>query len=227
MVSPASAAAPMRAVIALLVGGGSGTIAAVMLVPVVGGSSVIWSSLALWSGMLGGTVVALIVNPTQGLFRLRLTDLLWGVGGAALLRLVWGLAAGVNETPFPSTGGLPAALSSWFLVQGLPAGIVGPTVEELFFHAVLLPALFQWLRPRVGSLTAAVASMLASAGAFVLLHAAFATLALPDLLQLLMLAVLAGLIVLLTGRVLGAVILHVAYNAAFLAAAAVGTLLSG
>ena len=74
--------------------------------------------------------------------------------------------------------------------------------------------------------TLGVAALLVSSGGFVLLHATGGSLSIADAVQLLAVGGMGGLLVLLTGRIWGAVLTHVVYNASYLALVAAGTLLS-
>lgn len=216
----------MSALAAVLVGGGLGVLAAAVVNGLTNGVSGLVPTAALWTGMLVAVILSFVVQRTPGLFQLRFSDVVWGIGGAALLRTVAGLISGATAAPFPTTNGVTVSLSSWAVQEGLPAGLIGPVVEEMFFRAVLLVALYRLFRPRAGAITAGAASALISAGLFVLLHAAFAPLALSDSIQLLALGLVCSLLVLLTGRIWGALLLHITYNASFLLLAVVGSLLA-
>ncbi|WP_058623623.1 CPBP family glutamic-type intramembrane protease [Microbacterium testaceum] len=111
-------------------------------------------------------------------------------------------------------------------MEAVPAVVIAPVVEELFFRVAVLVATYQIFRKIVGALAAAVGSTIASSGGFVLLHAAFAPVAGAEGFQLMLLGITCSLTVLLTGRIWGAVLTHSIYNGLFLALAYVGSVLS-
>lgn len=208
-----------------LVGMGAGVLCAGvsnLLVPEIP----IVSTLALWAGLVAATAYAFARARPAGLLRIRFTDLLWGLGLGLALRAVQGWASGANVTAFPSassTPGVPA--STWWLTEFWPAAFIGPMVEEFFFRAVMLVSVYQVFRRSVGMAAAAVTALLVSAGLFVLLHGMRGSLPLADGMMLLAVGAVCGLLVLLTGRLWSAVILHVAYNVSFLALAVAGATL--
>lgn len=202
----------------------------ILLASVIPGLSVarsgLLSTVTLWAAMLVAVVYSLAVLRAHGLFRMRFEDVILGVGGAVLLRLLGGVAGGANDAPFPTMTGLAEFSPSWFLQVALPPALVGPIVEELFFRAVLVVALYQLLAPRVGRILAGAASSLVSAGTFVLLHVVFTPFAVDGSLQLLALGLACSILVLCTGRIAAALLLHVAYNTMFLMLAVVGAVLA-
>lgn len=181
----------------------------------------------LWVGLAVATVLALGRARPAGLLRVRFSDLIWGVGLGLGLRAVQGVLSGSALLPFPRWGADAVwQTPKWWMTEILPPLIVGPLLEEFAFRAVLLVAVFEVLRRSVGSLAAGVTALLVSTGAFVCLHAAFSPLTLLDGLQLFAVGAACALLVLLTGRVWGAVFLHVVYNATFLALMTVGAVLA-
>lgn len=184
------------------------------------------STLALWAALVAATAYAFARARPAGLLRIRFTDLLWGLSLGLALRALQGLASGADATAFPSassTPGVPAP--TWWLTEFLPAGFIGPMVEEFFFRAVVLVVVYQVFRRSVGMTAAAVTALLVSAGLFVLLHGMRGSLPLTDGIMLFAVGAVCGLLVLLTGRLWGAVILHVVYNVSFLALAIAGATL--
>ncbi len=224
-VSPSSRSS-MKALVAVFVGGGVGVLVAAAAATLADGDPGVWSTAALWVGMAAAVVHSLFVLRARGLFKLQPADLVWGLGGAILLRLLAGVISSADSHPFPTVDSAITPLSSWALREVLPAGLIGPVVEELFFRAVLVVATYRLLRLYLGSPSAGAVSTVASAGAFVLLHAAFTPLVLADSLQLFALGIACSLLVLLTGRVWGALLLHVTYNGSFLLLAFVGSVLT-
>lgn len=190
-----------------------------------------WAPLAstavLWAGMLAAVGFAFTRGRPAGLLRFRAIDLLWGVGFGLGLRLLQGWLSGADAGAFPSAATLDGSLpTTWWLTEALPAAVVAPPVEEFFFRAVILVTVYQLLRRSAGGFAAGVAALLVSSGGFVLLHAMGGSLSVADAVQLLAVGGTGGLLVLLTGRIWGAVLTHVVYNASYLALVAAGTLLS-
>ncbi|WP_288121560.1 CPBP family intramembrane glutamic endopeptidase [Microbacterium sp. 69-7] len=182
------------------------------------------STVVLWLGLGAAVAFAFARSRPAGLLRFRPIDVLWGVGLGLGLRLLQGWVSGVDAAAFPSAmaldGGLP---SGWWLTEAIPAGLVAPLVEEFFFRTVVLVAVYQLLRRSVGGVAAGVTAALVSAGGFVLLHATAGALTLVDGIQLFAVGGTCALVVLLTGRIWGAVLTHVVYNVSYLVLVVVGT----
>lgn len=213
-------------IVSAAVGGGVGVLAAVLVARVPAPWAPTVSLLALWAGLLGAIAWAFVRSRPAGILGFRPTDLVWGLGVGLGLRIVQGQVSDANSSPFPSS-----ASFSWILSMGgandvLAAGFAGPVIEEFFFRAVLLIALYQLFRRSLGHLTAGLTATLASAGAFIFLHAAFGALTLSYGLQLFLLGVACSGLVLLTGRIWGAVLAHVAYNFSFVLLGVLGTALA-
>lgn len=208
------------------IGGGAGVVVAGLVARIPAPWAPAVSLLVLWAGMLAAVAFAFTRARPAGLLALRPTDLVWGVGVGLALRAAQGFASGANSAPFPSsnvkTGEGPAEL----LGDALAAGLAGPFVEEFFFRAVLLVALFQLLRRNLGYVAAALTATLVSAGAFICLHAAFASLSLADGLQLFFVGAACAALVVLTGRIWGAVLAHVVYNVTFVLLGLIGVALA-
>lgn len=214
------------AVVIALVGIGAGVLgqgALLYLFPAVPAAS----TAILWSVLVATTLTVFSRGTPSGLMRFRGRDLLWGTGGGLLLRLLQGWVSRADESPFPSiesASGAPAP--SWWLSDVLPAGIVGPFVEEFYFRAVLLVAIYLVLRRKLGSPIAGTTALVLSVGAFVLLHGLRGGLVLAEGLMLFAVGSAGALLVLSTGRLWGAVLLHVLYNISYLALVFVGTTLA-
>lgn len=183
------------------------------------------SVVALWAGMLGAVVIAFSRARPAGLLRLRLVDLVWGLGVGIVLRAAEGITSGANTAAFPASDSSASGLSANALRDAFAAGLAGPLVEEFFFRAVLLVVLFQCFRRSLGYVAAGVTSLFASTGAFVCMHAVFSTLSLSDGVQLAILAVACSSLVLLTGRIWGAVLTHLTYNGTLLLIGLMGAIL--
>ena len=184
------------------------------------------SSVALWVAMSGAVGFAFARARPNGLLRFRAIDLLWGVGFGVCLRVLQGWMSGSDARSFPSALAIDGILpAEWWSATATSAGLVAPLVEEFFFRAVILVTVYALLRRSAGSLAAAVTSVLVSAGGFVLLHAAFSVVGLPDGIQLFTFGAVCSALVLLTGRIWGAVVIHISYNASFLLLVVLGSLL--
>jgi membrane protease YdiL (CAAX protease family) len=153
-----------------------------------------------------------------GLLRVRAIDVLYGVVLGALLRTTQGWLEGIGGTPaeWPGLvqvdGSLPL---STLLLDVVAPIVVAPVVEELFFRGVLLVALYTVLRRPFGKVTAGLAAALASTALFVLVHGISAAGDVSGVVSLSLLGMVCALLVLLTGRIWGAVLVHVVYNASY------------
>ncbi len=217
--------ASMRAIIAVLFGGGLGVLLAVGVAALAPGTSGLLRTAILWSGMAVAVVCALVVQRAPGLFRLRFADVVWGLGGAALLRLIGGVVSNASVAPFPTANDTTASLSSWVVQEGVPAGLIGPVVEEMFFRAVLVVALYRLLSSRLGPATAALRRHWSPR-----VPSCFCTqrLRLCNYLTRSSCSLWGRVRGSRTSdrRVWGAILLHVTYNASFLLLAVVGSLLA-
>jgi membrane protease YdiL (CAAX protease family) len=182
------------------------------------------STVILWAGLGAAVVFAFVRARPAGLLRFRPIDVLWGVGLGLGLRLLQGWLSGADAATFPSATSLDGSLpSAWWLTDALPAGLIAPVIEEFFFRTVVLVAVYQLLRRSVGGVAAGMTALLVSAGGFVLLHATAGALTLTDGIQLFAVGATCALVVLLTGRIWGAVLTHIVYNVSYLALVLVGT----
>lgn len=182
------------------------------------------SLLPLWLGLAAPAALFLARARPKGLLRFRATDVVWGLGLGLALRFVQGVLERADLQPFPTaqTVGGPFSIG-WWLEQVVPSGVIAPLAEEFFFRAVILVTIYRLLRRQIGAVAAGVVSLLCSAGSFVLLHEAFALLSVAAAVQLFLVGVVCGALVLLTGRVWGAVLVHVVYNVTFIGLAVIGT----
>ncbi|WP_307452520.1 MULTISPECIES: CPBP family intramembrane glutamic endopeptidase [Microbacterium] len=181
----------------------------------------------LWIALAGAVVFGFSRSRPAGLLRFRSTDALWGIAAGLTLRLLQGATSGAGASAFPTVatpdGTVPI---DWWSTVALRGALVSPLIEEFFFRAVLLVSLFQLLRRAAGAVAASAASVLATSGAFLLIHVPFEPLGAVAAFQVFVVGVTCGLLVLLTGRIWSAVIIHLAYNTSFLALALVGMILS-
>lgn len=212
-----------KVIAALAIGGGVGVLAATALLR----AGLPWaaplSTLALWIGMTGAVTYALLRARPAALFKFRAVDLLWGFGLGTLLRFLFGSLSGLNINVFPTLSSTNTLAGGLELLGG---GFIGPVVEELFFRAVLLVAIYQFYRRSLGGISSAATASLMSAGLFVCLHAGFDQVTLESGLQLFILGLTGALLVFLTGRIWGSVLMHLCYNWIFLSVSFAGAALS-
>ena len=180
-------------------------------------------------GMAVPVVVALRGSRPAGLLRFRPADLLFGLGLGLLLRLVQGLlesaAGGSNALPsFTRIDGRLAPM--WPLVEVAAPVVLAPVIEEFFFRGVLLVAFYALLRRPVGAPAAGAVAVLVSTAAFVLGHGLGGRLPVDVVATLALLGLVCSLLVMLTGRIWGAVLVHATFNASFVALALAGTSLA-
>ncbi len=183
----------------------------------------------LWVGLLAGIVWAFSRSRPAGLLRFGPTDLVFGLGLGVLLRVVQGwleLAAGASGAlpSYPKIGtGLPSGF--WF-TDVLSPVVIAPLLEEFFFRAVVLVCVYTILRRSFGKVTAGLAAAVVSTALFLMLHSLTLSLAVDQVISITLLGLVCSSLVLLTGRIWGAVLTHVVYNATYVALALAGTLLN-
>lgn len=175
------------------------------------------ATVLIWIGMLGPIVWAFTRSRPIGLLRLRAIDLLYGLVLGALLRTTQGWIEGVGGTPVLPVlervdGSLPLSTMLFDVVAPI---VVAPVVEEFFFRAVLLVALYTVLRRPFGKFAAGLAAALASTALFVLMHGISSVGDVSGVVSLSLLGMVCALLVLLTGRIWGAVLVHAVYNASY------------
>ncbi|WP_308796903.1 CPBP family intramembrane glutamic endopeptidase [Agromyces silvae] len=145
-------------------------------------------------------------------------DLLWGVGAGFMMR---GVSAVIELAILGRMSGTGLQLEidptmAWFTLLLAPV-LLGPVIEELFFRGFTLPALRDATDASGASrTTSTVIAVLASSALFALLHTLESpspTLALVTGLSTFAFGLAAALIVVFTGRIGGAIIAHIVYNA--------------
>jgi membrane protease YdiL (CAAX protease family) len=177
----------------------------------------ILSLATLWLGLMVGVLYAFLRSRPAALLTLKPQDFLWGAVLGLALRLIQGVTSDAGSSPFPSPGSGTDPHA-----QALLAGVLGPVVEEVFFRGVVVVVVYQLLRRSIGVASAATSAALFSTGAFVLIHAVFQPLTLVDGFGLFLVSMTCSGVVLLTGRLWGAVLAHMIYNATFLALVLLG-----
>jgi uncharacterized protein len=208
---------------------GAGVLAASAVQTLVGGAvGAVLGSVVLWAAFAVPVVLALVRSRPRGLLRLRPVDLLYAVVLGVVLRLVQGwleqAAGGSGAWPvYPGIGGqLPPG---WFYDAVVATVVVAPVLEEAFFRGVVLVAVYSAVRRMAGRPLAAAVATLVSTALFVMAHALLAPLSWDAVVSLSLLAVVNSVLVLATGRIWAAVLVHVVYNASWVALATAGTLL--
>lgn len=180
-------------------------------------------SVVTWLVLAVATIFAFALGRPRGLTKFRAVDVLCGVVFGVMLRMLQGILSDANGHTFPLLA--PVAPLPWISLA-VSAVVIGPLVEEFLLRAVILVGVFHWLRKPVGSLAAGFSAAIASSSLFVVLHFAFSALTLNDAVQLFMVGMTCALLVLLTGRIWGAVLTHSVYNLTYILLGATGALLS-
>lgn len=205
---------------------GVGVVVGAVLSRLIPAAGALLSSVPLWIGMGAAIIYAFGRSRPAGLLKLKPVDFLWALAAGLALRMSEGWLGGAGGQAFPSLAtldGVPP--STWWIEQAVPAGLVAPALEEFYFRAVLLIGVYQICRRLVGHFAAGVTALLASSGAFVLVHGLYVALSLQDCVQYFLVGAACALLVLFSGRVWGAVLTHVVYNVSYLALVLAGTLL--
>lgn len=185
------------------------------------------SLLLLWAGLFGAAIYAVFAMRPVGILSFRGADVVWALAIATLFRLVVGVVHGAERSPFPiASVSASQSLADWAFTNFVFAGLAGPLVEESFFRLALLPVIFMLLVPRFGALGGGVFAVFVSAAGFAALHIVYNAPDAASAVELFVLGFLCSSLVLLTGRVWGAVLLHVSYNVVFLAFSVAGFVLS-
>ncbi|GGH41156.1 CPBP family intramembrane glutamic endopeptidase [Microbacterium album] len=208
---------------------GAGLILSILLPTLVSGpAGTLLASTALWTGMAAPLIAAFVRTRPRGLLRFRPSDLLYGVTLGLALRLVqgWLAVAAGGDGALPSHGQMSGTpLGLWSLTGLLGPILLAPLLEELLFRGVILVAVYRIARR---GLDGASLALVASSAAFVALHMivsppvsweAPATLTLFGL--------VAAALVLLTGRIWGAVLMHAFFNGTGLLLSLAGTAFVG
>jgi len=180
------------------------------------------SYLLVWTFLLGGVLVASYARGRRSLvadFGLRFTwiDLLWGLGTGFVLRGVSSLiettiyGARPTGSVVVDAGEIPLSATIALTAAGV---LVAPVIEELFFRGLVLRAVEQ--STRASRRTATVMGIGVSALVFSVVH----MLQLPVGIAMvavgvstLIAGVALGTLAALTGRLGGAIVAHMAFNA--------------
>lgn len=190
-------------------------------------------TVALWVCMIVPVLLAFRRSIPRGLLRFRAVDLLYAVVLGGALRLVQGwLAVGFGDSgALPSYPSLDGALPPfWWLEDGLGAVAVAPVVEEFFFRGLMLVAVFAIVRRfsgggRAGTALGGVIAVIVSAALFTVTHQLAATITAQSVVSLALVGLVCGTLVVCTGRIWPAVLVHVVYNGTGVLLTVAGTLL--
>ena len=136
------------------------------------------------------------------------------------------LAAG-GVAPFPVYPTIDGALpASWWFGDLIAPVVISPVLEEFFFRAVLLIAIYTVARRALGGAVAGFVAVVLTTGLFVAAHTLSGALPWDDVAAFTLVGLVCGMLVVFTGRIWGAVLTHVVFNASWVALATVGTLLA-
>lgn len=177
----------------------------------------------LWAAFAMPVVWAFRRSRPHGLLAWRAMDPVIGVVWGTALRLAQGVLDRAAGAPAWPTAGAGETLPR-VVVESAAAVTVAPVLEELFFHGVLLVCAYTALRRLSGRVAAAVASLVLASILFVLAHALVAPLDPAAAAALALVATVCGVVVLATGRVWPAILIHVVYNATGIAVLVIGSL---
>jgi len=187
----------------------------------------------LWACMLAATVLGFWRGVPLGLLHLRVVDVLYAVVLGGMLRTIQGWLA----VAFGASGALPSYATldnrlpeNWWLEDLLGGVLIAPAIEEFFFRGVLLVAVFTVVRRFTGRGVAAIrlggfVSIIACAALFAIVHQLTGPVGAADLLSLTLVGLVCGMLVVFTGRIWSAVLLHIVYNGTGVLLTLAGTLL--
>lgn len=195
-----------------------------VLPPTIGG----WAApVVLWLALLVPTVFAFSRSIPRPLLQFRAVDLLYGLVLGVTLRVVqgWISLATTGSDVWPSYGTLDGQLPvSWWFTEVASGVVISPVLEEFFFRGVLLIVVYSVVRRSVGAGAAGFVAVIVSTGLFMLGHVLTIGIGWDMALAIGFVGLVCALLVLLTGRIWGALLVHVTFNASYVALALVGTL---
>ncbi len=186
------------------------------------------AAVVLWVALLVPVVFAFRRSIPRPLLQLRAVDLLYGVVLGVILRVAQGwiaIAAGGSDV-WPSFVTLDGQLPvSWWLSELASGVVISPVLEEFFFRGVLLIVVYSVVRRSVGAGTAAFVAVIASTALFVMGHILTLGIEWDIAASTGLVGLVCSLLVMLTGRIWGALLVHITFNASYVALALVGTLI--
>ena len=207
---------------------GAGILLATLADRLVGGTLGSALSLAaLWGGMLAAIILAFVRSRPRMLLRFHPFDLLYGIVLGVLLRFAqgWLEIAGTGTAAWPTAGTLDGSLPASFWFDGVLAPVViAPVLEEFFFRAVLLVAIFTAIRRMTDSRSwAGFAAIVITTLLFVGLHLVFDTYTWWSVVSVGLVGLVCASLVVATSRIWGAVITHIVFNGIAVGMLVVGT----
>lgn len=208
---------------------GAGILLATLADRLVGGTLGSALSLAaLWGGMLAAIILAFVRSRPRMLLRFHPFDLLYGIVLGVLLRFTQGFLeiAGTGTAAWPTAGTLDGSLPASFWFDGVLAPVViAPLLEEFFFRAVLVVAIFTAVRRMTNSRSwAGFAAIAVTTVLFIGLHLVFDTYTWWSVATLALVGIVCAGLVVATARIWGAVLTHIVFNGVAVAMLVVGAI---
>lgn len=191
-------------------------------------------TIVLWVLMLAAALFAMLRRGVpRGLMQFRAVDVLYGVVLGSILRGIQGSLA----VAFGGTGALPAYPSLdgalpplWWAEDLLGGAVVAPVIEEFFFRGLVLIVIFTLVRRfagegQAGIVLGGVVAVVASTALFVGAHYLAGGMSADATVSLTVVGLVCGLLVVFTGRIWPAVLVHVVFNGTGVLLTVAGTLL--
>ena len=183
---------------------------------------------ALWGGMLAAIILAFARSRPRMLLRFHPFDLLYGIVLGVILRFTQGFLeiAGTGTAAWPTAGTIDGSLPASFWFDGVLAPVViAPLLEEFFFRAVLLVAIFTAVRRMTNSRSwAGFAAITVTTLLFIGLHLVFDTYTWWSVATLGLVGIVCAGLVVATARIWGAVLTHIVFNGVAVGMLVVGTI---
>ncbi len=204
---------------------GAGAIGSVIVRTLLPGSTgSILGALTWWVAMAVPVVIAFRRSRPRGLLVFRPSDILYGIVFGVTLRIIegWLAVAAGGSGAFPAYPTIDGRLPDlWWFGELLGPVAIAPVLEEFLFRGVIVVTVYRLARR---GLDAAALAVVASTAAFVAIHAITGMASWAEPVSLSLVAITCSLLLLLTGRIWGAVLVHVVFNATAVALALIGTL---
>ena len=196
--------------------------------------SEVLSYLVVWVPLLGTVLIASWWRGAKSLvtdfgFTFHPLDLLWGLTVGVLARLLAGILEIAGYGRLGSAGGTfgePVRDLWWVFAALLAPVLIGPVIEELFFRGLLARAVADSARSNGGSRRTAIALAIVVSGlVFALVHiltVSTPTAAMVIGLSTFIFGAAAAALSQLTGRLGGAIVAHITFNALVVVPALMG-----